>query len=60
MLIEHLTWKAHANMITIKLSKVVGVITKLKYAYPKAVNKVYQFYFCVLNSFSTKSTNIIF
>ena len=24
MLNEHLTWKAHANMITVKLSKVVG------------------------------------
>ena len=30
MLNEHLTWKAHANMITIKLSKVVGIINKLK------------------------------
>ena len=28
MLNEHLTWKAHANMITIKLSKVVGIINK--------------------------------
>ena len=36
MLNEHLTWKAHANMITIKLSKVVGIINKLKYVYPKA------------------------
>ena len=36
MLNEHLTWKAHANMITLKLSKVVGIINKLKYAYPKA------------------------
>ena len=35
MLNEHLTWKAHANMITIKLSKVVGIINKLKYVYPK-------------------------
>ena len=37
MLNEHLTWKAHANMITIKLSKVVGIINKLKYVYPEAV-----------------------
>ena len=36
MLNEHLTWKALANMITIKLSKVVGIIYKLKYVYPKA------------------------
>ena len=36
MLNEHLTWKAHANMITLKLSKVVGIINKLKYVYPKA------------------------
>ena len=36
MLNEHLTWKAHANMITIKLSKVVGIINKLKYVYPEA------------------------
>ena len=36
MLNEHLTWKAHANMITIKLSKVVGIINKLKYVYPES------------------------
>ena len=36
MLNEHLAWKAHANMITLKLSKVVGIINKLKYVYPKA------------------------
>ena len=36
MLNEHLTWKAHANMITFKLSKVVGIIIKLKYVYLKA------------------------
>ena len=36
MLNEQLTWKAHANMITIKLSKVVGIINKLKYVYSKA------------------------
>ena len=36
MLNEDLTWKIHANMITIKLSKVVGIINKLKYVYPKA------------------------
>ena len=36
MLNEHLTWKAHANMITIKLSKVVRIINKLKYVYPEA------------------------
>ena len=36
MLNEHLTWKAHANMITIKLSKVIGTINKLKFVYPKA------------------------
>ena len=36
MLNKHLTWKAHANMITIKLSKVIGIINKLKYVYPKA------------------------
>ena len=33
---EHLTWKTHANMITLKLSKVVGIIHKLKYLSPKA------------------------
>ena len=36
MLNEHLTWKAHANMITLKLSKVLGIINKLKYVYLKA------------------------
>ena len=33
---EHLTWKANTNMITIKLSKVVGILNKLKYVYPKS------------------------
>ena len=28
MLIKHLTWMAHINMITIKLSKVVGILNK--------------------------------
>ena len=27
--------KLNANMITLKLSKVVGIINKLKYVYPK-------------------------
>ena len=36
ILTDHLTWKAHAIMITIKLSKVVGIINKLKFVYPKA------------------------
>ena len=30
---EHLTWKIHINMVTIKISKVSGIINKLKHIF---------------------------
>ena len=32
---ENLTWKCHINMITNKLSKVIGILTRLKHVYPQ-------------------------
>ena len=39
---ESLTWKSHVHMITNKLSKVVGIINKLKHVYPlNALTSIY-------------------
>ena len=32
---EHLTWKNHITMITNKLSKVIGILNRLKHIYPQ-------------------------
>ena len=32
---EHLTWKNHITMITNKLSKVIGILHRLKHIYPQ-------------------------
>ena len=32
---EHLTWKSHTKMVTNKLSKLVGIIYRLKHVYPQ-------------------------
>ena len=32
---EHLTWKNHITMITNKLSKVIGILNRLKNIYPQ-------------------------
>ena len=32
---EHLTWKHHNTMITNKLSKVIGILNRLKNIYPQ-------------------------
>ena len=32
---EHLTWKNHITMITNKLSKVIGILNRLKQIYPQ-------------------------
>ena len=37
MLDEHLTWKNHITMITNKLSKVIGILNRLKNIYPQQV-----------------------
>ena len=34
---EHLSWKEHVNMVTNKLSKISGVINRLKYVFPKQI-----------------------
>ena len=35
MIDEHLTWKNHITMITNKLSKVIGILNRLKNIYPQ-------------------------
>ena len=37
MIDENLTWKNHVNMITNKLSKIIGILHILKYIYPKHI-----------------------
>ena len=37
MIDENLTWKNHVNMITSKLSKIIGILHRLKYMYPKHI-----------------------
>ena len=32
-----LSWKYHTNMIAIKISKVIGILHKLKYIFPKDI-----------------------
>ena len=32
---ENLTWKCHINMVTYKLSKVIGILNRLKHVYPQ-------------------------
>ena len=32
---ENLTWKCHINMVTNKLSKVIGILNRLKHVYPQ-------------------------
>ena len=34
---EHLSWKAHVAMVTGKLSKINGILNRLKYTYPSQV-----------------------
>ncbi len=34
---ENLTWKHHTDMITTKLSKIIGILHRLKYIYPKQI-----------------------
>ena len=34
---EHLSWKAHVAMVTGKLSKINGILNRLKYIYPSQV-----------------------
>ena len=48
---ENLTWKCHINMVTNKLSKVIGILNRLKHVYPQnAFLSIYHSLFaCHLN-----------
>ena len=42
----NLTWKCHINMVTNKLSKVMGILNRLKHVYPQnALISVYHYLF---------------
>ena len=42
LLDEHLSWKNHLNMVANKLSKLIGILHKLKYIYPQnALTTIY-------------------
>ena len=46
MIVENLTWKNHVNMITNKLSKITGILHRLKYIYPKHIHlTIYNYLF---------------
>ena len=38
MIDDNSTWKNHVNMITNKLSKIIGILHRLKYIYPKYIH----------------------
>ena len=43
---ENLTWKCHINMLTNKLSKVIGLLNRLKHVYPQnALLSIYHYLF---------------
>ena len=43
---ENLTWKCHINMVTNKLSKVIGILNRLKHVYPQnALLSIYHYLF---------------
>ena len=44
---ENLTWKCHINMVTNKLSKVIGILTRLKHVYPQNAFLLIYHFFCV-------------
>lgn len=33
----HLTWKQHINLLSIKISRVIGILHKLKYIFPRTI-----------------------
>ena len=35
LFVENVTWKCHINMVTNKLSKVIGILNRLKHVYPQ-------------------------
>ena len=37
MIDENVSWKNHVNMITNKLSKIIGILHRLEYIYPKHI-----------------------
>jgi len=34
---EHLSWENHINMISIKISKIIGIINRLKFVFPQRI-----------------------
>ena len=45
---ENLTWKCHINMVTNKLSKVIGILSRLKHVYLyHALLSIYHSFFCI-------------
>ena len=53
MLDEHLTWKNHITMITNKLSKIIGILNRLKNIYPQqALLSIYNALFVSLMTYS--------
>ena len=43
---ENLTWKCHTHMVTNKLSKVIGILNRLKHVYPQnALLSIYHYFF---------------
>ena len=43
---ENLTWKYHIHMVTNKLSKVIGILNRLKHVYPQnALLSISHFHF---------------
>ena len=37
LLDEHISWKNHIDMVTNKLSKIIGILHRLKYVYPESI-----------------------
>ena len=43
---ENLTWECHIDMVTNKLSKVIGILNRLKHVYPQnALLSLYHYHF---------------
>ena len=46
LLDESLTWKCHINMVTNKISKVIGILNRLKHVFPQnALLSIYNYLF---------------
>ena len=45
MLNEALSWKNHIAMVSNKISKVIGILYRLKYVFPESVRVIYTLQF---------------